>query len=265
MELANPHTPSRTWFKRSPKKPSPSKSPAKSLIHYFKKSTDASSSTTASIYVTDEPNMRAPSTNETLNMAASKDESFSIELPPASQLDHEVLEALPLALREKILQGYKNKGEVRKSDDSKYTENPIESGNNEIAPSLYHGVETRSDNAATKDNSEEEIVIGDEEHYLSEWKKYIREWIAACINGPAETDVIKVTDYLCKLVQVNLEMAERCLKFVRRWIELQQQSPWFPCFNTMLEHVQGKVQQNYGGTLKIKPLDKGVWSAGISI
>ena len=173
----------------------------------------------------------------------------AIVLPPASQLDYSVLDALPTSLREEILRDYESKGDTIVDHF-------------DVIPT-HPAVKCEKDDCYVKSvmtcgNSNAEITIDeptyDEEQFLAAWKEYIKGWVDSFIQGPVESDTIKVSEYICTLAKTNLEMTELFLKFIRRLIELQHLTPWHSCFNFILEQTQQAVKASYGGTLKIEPL-----------
>lgn len=102
---------------------------------------------------------------------------------------------------------------------------------------------------------EEEIVVHDEKFFLAAWKQYISEWLNALNHGSIEDDAVEIAGYLCKLARTNLEMTEMCLRSFRRLVE--RDSPmliWCSTFNVVLQQVQERVKDCYGGVLKIEPL-----------
>lgn len=196
---------------------------------------------------------------ETLN------DSFRIELPPSSQLDHSVLEALPGDMRQKILQGYATKGNSivkRKLDgnvpcdslDCALAEMSSEGSVTPIQLTKLDGVVTDHNSRKRQQEKDEEIVIHDEKTFLSSWKTYIGDWLSSFSDGPVDCDITKVADYLRRLARSNLVMAELCLKSFRRLIELHSLSAWCVSFSMILQQVQERVKEDHGGTLKIEPL-----------
>lgn len=239
---------------KSPRKPQQTKlasnslkAPVKSLKHYF--------------------GVPQPSPQEDSSKKVLED-SFRIELPPASQLDHSVLEALPPHIRQKILQGYASKGLPLACGGVSVPE--------EVKTSGYDGLVDNNSNAAhsvavdsgnglvssigdsNKTDEVDEIIIDDEKSYLSAWKQYISGWCASFPEGPNDSDVSKVSDYLCKLARTNLEMAVLCLKRFRHLavaMFLPDDTCWYIAYDLVLEAVQESVKTNYNGYLNIKPLN----------
>ena len=81
------------------------------------------------------PNLTSSTTSELLSIAPisnvippSLDETFAIDLPPMSQLDSSVLEALPQTMKEKILRGYTKQEQKKKEQTSTLTMPSVESG-----------------------------------------------------------------------------------------------------------------------------------------
>lgn len=190
------------------------------------------------------------------------DDSFLIDLPPASQLDTSVLAALPSSLCQKILEGYAGQ------EKSTVPKKEMVEGNCALAETVNTAlqVETgREVGVITKPTASvsnikrkwkairDEIVVGDESVFLSSWKKYISKLCSSCGGDIAGTDCEKTVDYLSKLARTNLEMTELCLKSFRRFVELQTHVPALvPGFNMVLQQVQEKIKEVYGGDLKIE-------------
>ena len=203
------------------------------------------------------------------------DDSFHIDLPPASQLDVSVLAALPSDMCQKILEGYtepekvivpNNEGFEKNNPTMERSSTLVQMGRMEnadvVTKPLVHPMKHKSTTRPSalerrwKESRKSEIVVGDERVFLSSWKKYIAKLCISSHDGsPTSGDCERTADYLCKLAATNLEMTELCLKSFRRFLEMQLlESPWTPAFNAILGQVQGRVKFFYGGVLKIEPL-----------
>lgn len=242
----------RLSTKRSPLKKSPAKSPGKGLPKSLAKS---SAKSLKNFFASSEEKV---------------DDSFRIDLPPASQLDVSVLAALPTSMCQKILEGYAGKEELLVPKKESIEDNiPIveRSGASMLVdrnvgvvtkPALRvtkHKLITSTLNRKWGASRKDEIVVGDERVFLSSWKKYIAKLCSSSCDGPANGDTERTADYLSKLASSNLEMTELCLKSLRRFLELRSLVPaWVPAFNLILERVQEKVTEFYGGVLKLEPL-----------
>ncbi len=265
-------------FRNSSKSLSTSKdskkpSPRKSLKHFFGSSSDhvagnhVADRLVAGNCVADNGNCAAD------DLVAGNNNLVGVDydLPPPSQLDLSVLEALPSSLCDTILKCYVQQSEERGgggggggggtrapggmgqsyknrvNDDCSITrtlggsEEPLCEGD-------------KTDTFKTIGADEEEIIVYDEDCFLSAWKDYISHWVNTFLRGPIESDVREVSNYLRKLAKSNLLMAELCLKRLRRLITLQELLLWCPCFNNILKLVQEEVRTIYGGTLKITEL-----------
>lgn len=203
-------------------------------------------------------------------MEEGVDDSFLIDLPPASQLDTSVLAALPSSLCQKILEGYagKEKSSTPKKEKGKEEGNDAlfqEERSREVgtfAKPAMHTTKNKLIVANTKrkwKNWKDEIEVGDERIFLSSWKKYVSRLCNSSCGCPAEAeaegDLERTVDYLSKLARTNLEMTELCLKSFRRFVDLQVCTPaWVSGFNMILQQVQEKIKSCYGGDLKMEPL-----------
>lgn len=258
--------------KRSPSKlsHSPAKSPAKSLRDYFKSS---SVHNNADNYASAD-NHASAVVRSSHSVSRSLDESFAVDLPPASQLDHSVLDALPPQLREKIMDSYNKRGQaVKELPMERITAGGREE---ELARMLVSSSEGDTERAIPQVASagvgencghpmegqihtcnsevEEEVVIADEDRFLEDWKSDIHEWVDSFCEGPKESDVLAVASHFCRLVNTNLKMVEVCLKIFRRLLVSQGSIMWCSCLNFLLQQIQAKVKTMYGGTLKVEPL-----------
>lgn len=231
--------------KRSPGRPlkkSPAKSPGKVLS---KSPAKASSKSLKNFFSSSMPSEEGI------------DDSFAIDLPPASQLDHSVLFALPSSMCQKILEGYSGREKlVVPKKEVVEDSGPVTADSG--GTSLNIGVATKPvtrHERKWKRSRKDEIAVGDEGIFLSSWKKYISKLCSSSREGPVDDDCQRTADYLSKLARTNLEMTELCLKSFRRCVELQSwMSEWISAFNSILQQVQEKVTEFYGGVLKMEPL-----------
>jgi len=248
----------RSPLKKSPIKSSPVKSPSKSLRHYFKSAMDPKQ--TLSDPVTAD-NHQAGTTSIVANKVVwSLDETFSLDLPPVSQLDSNVLEALPTELREKIVASYSkmqtcDRHPLTTSDgpDDKSFPEPEGVAEKPVEAEQFNGAEWGFDGAVEEDQCEE-VIVRDESRLLEDWKMDICEWTDSFRDGPSDDDVLIVATHLCKMACTNLKVVEVCLKIFKRFLLIRALSAWTTCYNVLLEQVQEKVFIVYRGTLKIEPL-----------
>lgn len=180
----------------------------------------------------------------------TRDESFAIDLPPASQLDSSVLEALPPSMKEKILQSY--------AKETSTSAACADLGNIDKLAMLNN---TRTNTEVSLQNTDEEtstipdvtsdVPSCEQSNFLKEFREYIRDWVTTFIEGPNKDDLEKVTKYLTNLSRTNLEVVLVVLKYFHRLIARLELSMWYPAFNLLLSKLQAEVRHNYGGTLNV--------------
>lgn len=188
------------------------------------------------------------------------DDSFVIDLPPASQLDDSVLAALPSSMCKMILEGYATKGNSRPLDTAvdnnhnRLLEEPGRGVVMGVAAAPVPRIEEKPTQMTWKHKADE-IAVKDERVFLMSWKKYIYKSSLSFPDGPDGEDSQTTADYLSKLAETNLEMTELCLKSLRRFVELRLCVPgWISAFNMILEQVQERITEFYGGDLKMLSL-----------
>ena len=205
-----------------------------------------------------------------------------------SQLDCSVLDALPASLRNQILRSYEKSVKSESTQLNKLIEreqqealtmltSTSDSNAPETEPVLpseqfsdLHTLEAKdtfpcgresvvdsSQSLPRDSDAESQLVIDNEEEFLKEFRKYIREWIANSREGPTETDALSFTDFLSSFTRTNLEMTQVVLRFFRRLVVQLESKGWATYFNTLLVKVQEVTQQISGGTLNIAELDIG--------
>lgn len=195
----------------------------------------------------------------TMPTSSAIDESFAVDLPPASQLDSSVLEALPSALRDKILKAYaKDVSQERKAKDAVDPETCARtllaggiSGTSKLVV-----LPPEANPCRHRHSLDEEFVVEDQARFLPECRQYIREWVINFGDGPEEHDVDKVNKFLIQLSKSNLEVVLAFLKSFRRLIvnlEMGKTS-WSLAFNFILQKLQTAIQIQYGGTLGIEEI-----------
>ncbi len=188
------------------------------------------------------------------------DESFAVELPPASQLDVSVLDALPAALKDKILKSY---GDSRGSKDEPRNSQPEAHSSPAQQPRGEPPVVPRP--AATDQCPGEPMyptppshnspcTVEDESDFLSAFRAYLKDWVDHFANAPRDDDVEKVTDFLLDLSRSNLTVLLSVLRYFRRLLARPEHAKWFPAFNFLLSILQGDVMQRCRGSLPVLPL-----------
>ena len=218
-----------------------------------------------------------------------------IDLPPMSQLDCSVLDALPSAMRNQILRSYekslksediqlsklveKEREELLSlltstsdanvqqpegvhvltselvSDSDQHTDAKREAESIFIAEREIESSHVQQEEVATSSTKDAVILVGNQEEFLKEFRKYLKEWLANSTGGPIESDALKFTDFFTTFAQSNLEVTLIMLRFFRRHILQLENKRWSLYFNTLLAKIQDVVKQCSGGTLNISELD----------
>ena len=230
----------------------------------------------------------------TVTKPSPVDDSFLIDLPPMSQLDCSVLDALPSAMRNQILRSYEKSlksediqlsklverereellslltstaddttASVQRPEDVLTSKHDIMSDpstvykHEEEATRSVVRASVQQEEAATSTSTSKDaaILIGDQDEFLKEFRKYLKEWLAASPEGPAESDSLKFTDFFTTFARSNLEVTQIMLRFFRRHILQLERRKWSLYFNTLLVKVQDVVKQCTGGTLKISEIN----------
>ncbi len=157
-----------------------------------------------------------------------------IDLPPLSQLDSSVLNALPELLKHEILQEYASKQAKVKTATPNEAMTPT--------TDLLDSDRTLG------------VVITNESLFLKDLRNYIQDWILHYIEGPPDEDVVIFNDYLIKLLTGNLDVSSQALKAMRRLTTRLELVSWYPVFNLLLENVEQCVREQYNGHLNISPI-----------
>ena len=202
-----------------------------------------------------------------------------------SQLDCSVLDALPSSMRNQILRSYeksiKNETQLSKlvekeqeeivrlltSTDDPNVQKPVEIPSSNHAHVSDHCTREEIEAVCSTDSevdhspcvrqeqvAETKMVIDNEQEFLKEFRKYIREWVANSKECPTESDAITFTDFLASFAETNLEVTQVILRFFRRLVLQLDSRGWAFYFNTLLVKVQEVSRQCSGGTLKIAEL-----------
>ena len=155
------------------------------------------------------------------------EESFYI--PPASQLDASVFEALPEHYKIKISQSYAKEKPKR----SPIPVLPKQQGTPTVV--LSSAQETTNDVNTFDDNINVMTVFG----YLREWLHSSKE------DEPSESDVQLFSEYLVNLLDSHMDVAYCILKHLWRKINQLQLTQWNPVFLRLLSSVQEVMQEKY--------------------
>ena len=99
------------------------------------------------------------------------------------------------------------------------------------------------------------IVIEDLDHFLSELRAYLKDWVHGSLSGPLDSDLAKVTTYFTQLCEDNLEAVFVVLQGFRRLLVNLGIPEWFTAFNSLLATVQNCIRVNYSGTLPVENID----------
>ena len=206
------------------------------------------------------------------------DDSFAVELPPASQLDSSVLEALPASLRRRILNGYQRQAPPSSSalsaarvttptsrQSAIATSNP-----NHVLPEIeaFHPPPVVNIRAGTPElnpargelasgllcSKPRGIPTGDESAFLSEHRAYLKGWVTHFLDGPDDSDLQKVTVYLTDLARRNLEVIYVLLKYFRRLVLNLDPCRWYSVFNFLLQKLQAEIRHQYGGMISVREI-----------
>ena len=157
---------------------------------------------------------------------------MSFYIPPASQLDASVFEALPEHYKIKISASYakENKEKAKKSPVvlPKYQGTPA------VAPQTTQ--ETQTDhNALDIDNINFTTVFAN----LREWLQNLKE------DGPSDNDVQSFNEYLINLLDNHMDVVYCILKHLWRKINQLQLTHWNPVYLQLLSSIQEAMQEKY--------------------
>ena len=160
----------------------------------------------------------------------SMDESFYI--PPASQLDASVFEALPEHYKIKISASY---AKERAKESS-----PVISKHQGIPAVASAEQEAKSDvNTLGNDDVNIMTVFAN----LREWLQGSKE------DGPSDDDVQLFSEYLINLLDDHMDVAYCILKHLWRKINQLQLTHWNPVYLQLLLSVQEAMQEKYNAPL----------------
>ena len=156
------------------------------------------------------------------------DESFYI--PPASQLDASVFEALPEHYKIKISASY---AKERAKESS-----PV------IIPK-HQGTPAIASPAEQETKSDVNTVDNDDVNIMTVFAN-LREWLQGSEeDGPSDDDVQLFSEYLINLIDDHMDMAYCILKHLWRKINQLQLTHWNPVYLQLLSSVQESMQEKY--------------------
>ena len=164
--------------------------------------------------------------------STAMDESFYI--PPASQLDASVFEALPEHYKVKISESYareKAKGSPALVPKHKETCTVVSS----TAQETKTVVNTHDDD----DDDDDAVDVMTVFAYLREWLHHSGE------DGPTDGDVQSFSEYVLSLLDDHMDMVYCILKHLWRKINTLQLTRWQPVFLQLLSSVQEAMQEKY--------------------
>ena len=178
--------------------------------------------------------------------AVSANESFFPDLPPQSQLDSNVLKALPASLQDKILRRYGDRDALKPIKC-------IESIHCNVKEMQDSSLQDELDTPPVPSSKGEEhtVIIDDEVQYVKRLHHYISDWITNSLDGPIDSDVQMFAEFLLSLLRNNLELVSVTLKYIRSTILQLQLSKWYNSFDLLLSSIQDKVRVVYSGKLLI--------------
>ena len=164
--------------------------------------------------------------------STSMDESFYI--PPASQLDASVFEALPEHYKVKISESYAREKARR-------------------APTLvpkHQGTPTVVPPSATQDTKTVVNTHDDNAVDIMTIFGYLREWLQhSGEDGPTDSDVQSFSEYVLNLLDDHVDVVYCILKHLWRKINTLQLTQWQPVFLQLLSLVQEAMQEKYHAPL----------------
>lgn len=160
------------------------------------------------------------------------DESFDI--PPASQLDASVFEALPDHYKKKISESYAR---------GKAKETPIPMAKHNNTPTVIPSIHEPKNSVNIHDNIHDDIDVMDVFAYLKEWLQNSKE------DGPDDSDVQLFGEYMLGLLDSHMDVAYRILRHLWRKINGLQLAQWKPVYLQLLASVQETMQEKYHTSL----------------
>ena len=173
--------------------------------------------------------------SQSSSSSAPVEESFYI--PPASQLDPSVFEALPEHYKVKISESYaKDKSKKAHIQDAKHKETPI------VVPSTAQDTKTGHLNTLDGNVVDVKTVFA----YLREWLRDSGE------DGPTDSDVQLFSEYMLGLLDDHMDVVYCVLKHLWRRISSLQLTQWKQMFHQLLYSVQEAMLEKYHAPLNVE-------------
>ena len=193
----------------------------------------ASSIRQATTSATVKPN--AISNSQPSSSSALMDESFYI--PPASQLDPSVFEALPEHYKVKISESHaKEKSKKACEQDIKHKKTLI------VVPSTAQDTKT----------SLPSILDGNVVDVMTVFA-YLRKWLHdSGEDGPTDNDVQLFREYMLGLLDDHMDVVYCILKHLWRKISSLQLIQWKKMFHQLLSSIQKAMQEKYHAPLNVE-------------
>ena len=180
--------------------------------------------------------------------STSMDESFYI--PPASQLDASVFEALPEHYKVKISESYarekarRTPGLVPKHQGTPTVVPPSATQDTKTV------VNTHDTPSATQDTKTVVNTHDDNAVDVMTIFGYLREWLQhSGEDGPTDSDVQSFSEYVLSLLDDHVDVVYYILKHLWRKINTLQLTQWQPVFLQVLLLVQEAMQEKYHAPL----------------
>ena len=174
-----------------------------------------------------------PVTSDIVPSSSSIAMEESFYIPPASQLDASVFEALPEHYKVKISESYareKAKGTPALVPKHKETSTVV----------LPAAQET---NTIVNTHDDDAVDVATVFAYLREWLHHSGE------DGPTDGDVQSFSEYVLSLLDDHMDMVYYILKHLWRKINTLQLIRWQPVFLQLLSSVQEAMQEKYHAPL----------------
>ena len=181
----------------------------------YKPSTKTITNSAGACGVSSKPSLLLSSPVGSINLL---DETF--EIPPASQLDVSVFEALPEHYRTKISALYAKE----KIETSSWIQGP----SNPVSPPS-----TNVETAQFSDANMTTVFA------------YLRDWLDHSEDGPIDSDLELFSEYIVNLLATRMDTVYCMLRYLWRRIASQQLTSWEPGFVQLLSAVQAEMLKNY--------------------